>query len=56
MLTINQFAKKYKLSRSALYYDDKVGLISPSARSRATIGNMLTMTLKKWIKSRAIKK
>ncbi len=35
MLTINQFAKKYKLSRSALYYDDKVGLLSPCARSQA---------------------
>ena len=35
MLTINQLAKRYKLSRSTLLYYDKIGLLSPSARSQA---------------------
>ena len=35
MLTINQVAKKYGLSRSTLLYYDKIGLLKPSARSEA---------------------
>lgn len=35
MLTVNQLAKKYKLSRSALLYYDKIGLLKPSVRSQS---------------------
>lgn len=33
MLSINQMGKKFNVSRSTLLYYDKVGLLSPSARS-----------------------
>ena len=33
MLTIGQLARKYSLSRSALIYYDKLGVLSPSGRS-----------------------
>lgn len=35
MFTINQLAKQFGLSRSTLLYYDKIGLLSPSARSSA---------------------
>ncbi len=35
MLTINQVAKKFGLSRSTLLYYDKIGLLSPITRSGA---------------------
>lgn len=35
MLTISQLARQFDLSRSTLLYYDSIGLLSPSARSRA---------------------
>jgi DNA-binding transcriptional MerR regulator len=35
VLTISQLAKRFGLSRSTLLYYDSIGLLSPSARSRA---------------------
>ncbi len=35
MLTISQLARRFDLSRSTLLYYDRIGLLSPSARSRA---------------------
>ena len=35
MLTISQVARRFGLSRSTLLYYDSIGLLSPSARSRA---------------------
>ena len=35
MLTISQLARRFGLSRSTLLYYDSIGLLSPSARSRA---------------------
>ena len=35
MLSISQLAKKFNLSRSALIYYDKIGLLKPSARSES---------------------
>lgn len=35
MLTISQLAKKFRLSRSTLIYYDKIGLLTPSARSES---------------------
>lgn len=35
MLTVNQLGKKFNLSRSTLLYYDKIGLLTPSARSNA---------------------
>jgi DNA-binding transcriptional MerR regulator len=35
MFTIGQVAKKYSLSRSAIIYYDKIGVLSPSGRSES---------------------
>ncbi len=35
MLTVSQLARRFGLSRSTLLYYDSIGLLSPSARSRA---------------------
>ncbi|MET1256230.1 MerR family transcriptional regulator [Aliikangiella maris] len=47
MFTINQVAKKYQLSRSALIYYDKIGLLQPSARFQANYQLYSQQDLKK---------